>query len=255
VLVGRERFVERPHIVSLLGAGSASWSRSTRWPHRPGGGPRASASPCARASRCGRTCTPGRSSRPLLLVAAAAGGLARSRSGRGAPSRAHGAGAAAAVFATPIGFGLIRYLRLHLSLPALHPVDEFRAPSWLSDSRVLRGSARRFLLSLIAVGRRRVAWTIGLPVLVVALLALRSVRFAADAALIAAPLLATNLTAIGDRLRCALAGGCLASRSPRWRSAALLIGMAGGPRIAGPRRRYRPRHAGAAAVGDRVRST
>ena len=94
-------------------------------------------------------------------------------------------GAAAALFATPIGFGLVRYLRLHLTLPALHPVDEFRSPGWLSDPALVVFAAA-FLASLV-VGRRRMAMTVGLPVLVMVLLAQRSVRFGADAALAAAP--------------------------------------------------------------------
>jgi hypothetical protein len=38
------------------------------------------------------------------------------------------------MLATPVGAELFHYLGLHLALPALHPVDEFRAPTWISDA-------------------------------------------------------------------------------------------------------------------------
>src|SRR5438132_942650 len=69
--------------------------------------------------------------------------------------------AAAALFATPIGFGLLRYLRLHLSLPALHPVDEFRSPTWLSDAALyVYGAAiiASFGVLLLRVPGRRIVW-------------------------------------------------------------------------------------------------
>src|SRR5207244_10690176 len=112
--------------------------------------------------------------------------------------------AAAALFATPIGFGLLRYLRLHLSLPALHPVDEFRSPTWLSDAALyVYGAAiiASFGVLLLRVPGRRIVWAQALPPIVLAVLAAGSVRFAADAALVAAPLFAVALTAVADRLR------------------------------------------------------
>src|SRR5204863_470011 len=54
-----------------------------------------------------------------------------------APLALLAAGAAAATLATPVGAGLYRYLWLHTTLPALHPVDEFRAASWISDAPLL----------------------------------------------------------------------------------------------------------------------
>ena len=145
----------------------------------------------------------------------APGSIAIARRGGGSRLAAL-ASARRALFATPIGFGLLRYLRLHLTLPALHPVDEFRAPSWLSDPALFV-----YVAALVAAVRPRLraasrAGPRSLPVLAVALLAARSVRFAADFALVSAPLLAVGLTAAGDRA----AGALAASSSPipcrRW---------------------------------------
>jgi hypothetical protein len=135
------------------------------------------------------------------------------------------------VVATPIGVGLLRYLYLHLTLPALHPIDEFRRPSWLSDP-ALFVYAGAVVAALIASRGRRAPWALIGPALACVLLAARSVRFAADAALVTAPLLAVSLTEIGERLR---------ARWPRLGPdpipsvavAALVAGIAAGPRLAG----------------------
>jgi hypothetical protein len=159
------------------------------------------------------------------------------------------AAAALAAAATPVGpAGLVRYLALHLHLPALHPVDEFRSATWRSDAPFfLFCGAAAITLALAAVagraGRRRLPRTSEaegpqgsgklpgaplpgstdplppqatgsatsqggppllpaiLPALGMAVLGLVSVRFAADAALIAAPVLATGLTRAGARWR------------------------------------------------------
>src|SRR5439155_17512177 len=63
----------------------------------------------------------------LLACAAAAARLDRDRSGAAGRLGLAALATAGALFATPIGFGLLRYLQLHLVLPELHPVDEFRS--------------------------------------------------------------------------------------------------------------------------------
>ncbi|MDB4983042.1 MAG: hypothetical protein JWM82_3794, partial [Myxococcales bacterium] len=106
-------------------------------------------------------------------------------------------GAALATLATPVGFGLYRYLRLHLVLPALHPVDEFRAATWTSDAPLLW-----FGLAAVAAGalvRPRSARVL-LPAAALGVLGLRSIRFGADFAVLAAPGLAVGVTALGARL-------------------------------------------------------
>ncbi len=140
-----------------------------------------------------------------------------------------------AMVATPVGLGCFRYLRLHLQLPAVHPVDEFRAPSWSSDAPLfLYGAALAVAAAVaLAIGRmparRDVARALG-PALPLALLAGHTVRFGADAALLAAPVLAL-----------AVRGAWQAEEHPGRRPlaalgvVALLLVVTLGPRLAAPR--------------------
>jgi len=229
--VGRERFVERPHVVSLLGVVGVLAAADLL-----------AAAAGRRALRIGAALVgavavwanlhAGAFVAPVLLACAAAG--ARLDGDRAAARRLGLAALAVvpALFATPIGFGLLRYLRLHLTLPALHPVDEFRTPSWLSDAGLyLYGAA--FVASLLLARHRRLApWRQALPPLVLAALAAGSVRFGADAALVAAPLFAVALTALAAWVR-ARWPVLLTDPVPSIAAAALLAGLAAGPHLAG----------------------
>jgi len=230
--VGRERFVERPHVVSLLGVVgllaaadllAAAAGRRALW---------------IGAALVGGVAVwanlhAGAFVAPVLLACAAAGArLDRDR----AAARRLGLTALAvapALFATPIGFGLLRYLRLHLILPALHPIDEFRTPTWLSDAWLyVYGAA--FVTALWLARRRGLApWRQALAPLVLAALAAGSVRFGADAALVAAPLLAVALTTLAERLR-ARWPALLPDPIPSIAAGALLVGLAAGPHLGGP---------------------
>ena len=64
------------------------------------------------------------------------------------------------------------YLRLHTILPALHPVDEFRAASWISDAPLVR--LRRGGRSCAVRRRARAGGASLLPALALGALALRS---------------------------------------------------------------------------------
>ena len=129
---------------------------------------------------------------PVLLACAAGGArLDRDRGGAAGRLALAALATAGALFATPLGFGLLRYLQLHLVLPALHPVDEFRSPSWLSDPALFV-----YVAAFLAAVRPRLA---PLPVdrgccrcCASRCSRLRSVRFSADFALAAAPLLAVG---------------------------------------------------------------
>lgn len=203
-LVMRDRFVERPHVVSfagevvVLGAlatlGEAwSWRRILAflsiivlWANMHAGV----------------------FSGILIAISAALGGLRwqEMRTARRALWLALGIGVAAAV--APAGpLGLVRYLALHVALPDLHPVDEFRAATWRSDAPfflwiaalmvaiVLPSFLASFLKSSLP-GRRAqgVAGSLDLlPALAMIVLGLVSVRFSADAALVSAPLMAAGL--------------------------------------------------------------
>ena len=138
--VGRERFVERPHIFSLLGAIGLLAAIDALVASAGRRAVRVAIGACAGVVLWANLHA-GAFVAPLLLACAAAGARLDEWSATvagpaalGTARPALGCGARGGrVFATPIGVGLLGYLRLHLTLPALHPVDEFRAPSWLSD--------------------------------------------------------------------------------------------------------------------------
>ena len=251
--VGRDRFVERPHIFSLAGAvatlcgdrrpaGTTERTRRRPRARRPGFSP---------PSSCGPTCTPGCSWRRFWSARRRWGSGRSGATGRGrAGWPCWPSGAALATLATPVGWGLVRYLRLHLVLPALHPVDEFRAPTWLSDGAlvVYAGAFVAAAVFLVATGdgparRRELAGSALLAaILPLGILAAHSVRFGADFALVAAPLLAIAATMAGDRLRLRLGrrlpglAQLLRSPLPAVATAALLIGFSIAPRLAADRR-------------------
>jgi hypothetical protein len=162
---------------------------------------------------------------PLLVGAAAIAELARGQ--RAAAGRLAVAAAAAlpAMLATPVGLGLFRYLILHLQLPALHPVDEFRAPTWVSDAPlwVYAGVLVAAAAVALARGKRHLLLDLA-PAVPMAVLAARTVRFGADFALVSAPALAVIVT------------GLLAGWSRRAAPAVVavaLVALAVVPRLAG----------------------
>jgi len=232
---GHERFVERPHLFSLLGEVAILFAIDTLAgepprPARAGGLVIAAVVVWANLHA-------GVFVAPMLLWLAAVGAGAEHRGGPAARLAVTAVGAAAAALATPVGFGIVHYLRLHLRLPALHPVDEFRPPSWTSDAPlIVFALATGLAMTAAALGGRRrpPRWHRLLPVAGLGFLAARSVRFGADFALAAAPLLAVALTAVGRRLRLV----AFSTRFPaRAVATSLLVGLLAGatfvPRLAG----------------------
>jgi hypothetical protein len=245
--VGRDRFVERPHIFSLAGAVATLWAIDAVLERRndPAAAARVAALFLATVVLWANLHA-GVFVAPLLVgvaaVATATGGHDRASARRLALLAA---GAALATLATPVGLGLIRYLRLHLLLPALHPVDEFRAPTWLSDAPlfVYLGALVAAATFLVATGdppadrRQMVAGAAGRalgPVLPLGILAIHSVRFGADFALVAAPVLALASTLAAARLVGRWPGLAPIARSPLpvVATVALLLGMTLAPRLA-----------------------
>ena len=179
-----------------------------------------------------------RRARGSIATARRGGRLARWRRWRGARDVRHAA-----------RLRPLRYLRLHLMLPALHPVDEFRAPSWLSDAGALRLRRARFVAAG-ALGWRRLRWTRG-----AAGARGRAARACARSASAptsrssAAPLLAVGLTrwpaiALAGPLAAPRLGRC----PRRWAWRPCCAGAAPAARASAvARRRHRPRHARAAA--------
>jgi hypothetical protein len=234
--VGHDRFVERPHIFSLLGAVAtlATIDVVTEGAGRP---TRRAAAAFVAGVVVWANLHAGVFLAPLLVGAAALG--AALGGDRPASRRlALLAGATAlATLATPVGFGLVHYLRLHLTLPALHPVDEFRAPTWLSDAplvidfALVLAAAAVLVASADGPGRRRALVALA-PLAPLFVLAARSVRFGADFALVGAPVLAVAASAAAARLAARLpaAARVLVSPIPVVAATVLLIGGAVVPR-------------------------
>jgi hypothetical protein len=239
--VGRDRFVERPHIFSLAGAVATLAAIDALLERRnEAAAPARAAAWFLAAVVLWANLHAGVFLAPILVGSAAVVTATVGRDRAGARRLALLATAAAlATLATPVGWGLVRYLRLHLVLPALHPVDEFRAPTWLSDGSLMvyAGAFVAAAAFLVATGegaarRQALGWLAS--VLPLGILAAHSVRFGADFALVAAPVLALAATVAGDRLAPRLPGVAQLLRSPlpAVATAALLIGFSVAPRLA-----------------------
>jgi hypothetical protein len=227
--VGRERFVERPHVFSLAGvvlvlAVSEALAAPGAAARRALGVSFATLAGVALWANLHA----GVFVAPALLALAAAGARLE-----GAPGARHlawlAAGAALATMATPVGWGLVTYLRLHTVLPRLHPVDEFRAATWISDAPLFVYGAAVLAAALVG---RPTAWRTILPSLALGALALRSIRFGADFALCAAPVVAAGLERIGARGSSRAPGA-----APAVAVAAALFTLALAPRVAAARAR------------------
>ena len=259
---GQERFVERPHLFSLAGevallfavdalaAADASRKAAVRaiiavalsvtlWANLHAG---AFVAPALLAFAAVGAALDRVGEVRLRRTEPVAGGLEPSQGSR--LDRASGAArrltiatlaAGAATLATPIGPGIFTYLRLHRTLPALHPVDEFRSPTWLSDPALVVYAAAALAVIGLALARARPAWRPGwrvlLQLLPFAVLALVSVRFAADLALVAAPVVAAAATALAANVR-ARWPRLVTDPAPAVVAAVLLGGLTLGPRLA-----------------------
>ena len=232
--VGHDRFVERPHIFSLLGEVATLAAIDTLATRRGRPAGRAAAVFLAIVVVWANLHA-GVFLAPVLVGAAALAALATGAGSAGRRLLLVAALAAAATLVTPIGLGLVRYLRLHLAIPALHPIDEFRSPTWISDAPLFVYAAA-FLALVPALGlagprAARATWLLALaPVIPVGALALHSVRFGADFALCGAPLLAVALSALVGRLPAAL-GTLIRPPLPAVATGALLAGFAVAPRV------------------------
>ena len=235
-LVGHERFVERPHVFSFVGGVATLAAIDFLRSDADGGAALRVGAGFVAGVVVWANLHAGVFVAPVMLGAAALG-AALDRNG-GARRLALLAGASAlATLATPVGFGLYRYLQLHLQLPALHPVDEFRAPTWISDAPLFIYG----LLLAAAVGARAAGCLPDRPGLVrdlapvvpLAALAAHSVRFGADFALVAAPVLAVAASGFGRRLG-ERWPALRASSLPAIAAVAALLGFSLAPRLADP---------------------
>jgi len=197
----RERLVERPHVVSLLGEVAViallpalQDVRRAAWLLGP-------------LVALWANFHAGAFVGPLLIALAGLGIAVEKIITPAAASRralvAHGVAAGfctLALMATPVGPGIFRYLAFHADIFAIHPVDEFRPLSWQSDAPLVIFACGLALVLVLCVAlRTRPRLRELIPILGLALLALRHVRFGADFALLAVLLAAPWLAALSPR--------------------------------------------------------
>lgn len=99
-----------------------------------------------------------------------------------------------ALFATPVGTGIVRYLAFHVGIFDLHPVDEFRSLTWRSDAPFIL-----FALGSLFLLLRRQTWIHRLPALGMLAIGAWHVRFSADAVLVLAVVAAPAVSALSQR--------------------------------------------------------
>jgi tetratricopeptide (TPR) repeat protein len=219
-----DRFVERPHLFSFAGVVGVLAAIDVA----AAGGLGTAFAACALAAvvlwanlHAGVFLAP-------ALLALGAAGARLDRAGGAGRLAALAAGAALATLATPLGTGLVTYLRLNATLPELHPVDEFRAATWISDAPLLAfGVLAVASAVVVTVGARQARWRWLLPAAALGVLALRSVRFGPELALAAAPLVALALSRVGARFA--------ATAAPSFATMLLLVALTLAPRLAAAR--------------------
>ncbi|HXU69667.1 MAG TPA: hypothetical protein VN947_10070 [Polyangia bacterium] len=137
----------------------------------------------------------------------------------------------AAMFATPAGARLPRYLLWHTGLGATRVIDEFRHADAWNDP---------WFFVLVAIGlvtaiaRRPRRWRELLPIAVTAWLAARSVRFVAEFAFLSAPLVADGFDGLLRAHVPRLVGARLAATAAMGAVAASLFGVIIAERLADP---------------------
>lgn len=174
----RERLVERPHIFSLLGVAGVL----ALLPSLGRGERRAWLLPPMVALWANLHA--GAFLGPLLVALAGTGALLDRDGIRvGVRFAALAALSALALLATPVGTGIVDYLRFHVGIFELHPVDEFRAVTWRSDAGFVLFAVTGAAALAVA---RRTPWRELVPALGLLGIAAWHVRFTADATLVLA---------------------------------------------------------------------
>jgi hypothetical protein len=135
--------------------------------------------------------------------------------------------ALALLVVSPVGTGIFRYLTFHLGIFDIHPVDEFRSPTWRSDAPFIVFAASSFTLLVCS---RRQPLLLRLPALGLLALGAWHIRFSADAMLVLAMTAAPALEDLAGRLT--MLGSPLATAA----FVALAAAVTLAPRIAEARR-------------------
>jgi len=191
------RFVERPHLVTFLGLATVllalerAQARKPAWLYGliPLGLVWANSNSCFFLA-------------PAVLLLYAAG--ARLEGDRGGARRAALVALAGIplIFATPSGAGALGYIANHFRMPTLRPLQEYRAAEWPLDGPFF------FLVAAVAGATAAAAVRPGraarmqlrhlLPLLALAVLGARRIRFVAEFALLAGPYLALHASRLSD---------------------------------------------------------
>jgi hypothetical protein len=185
------RFVERPHLVTFLGLAltllalerAEAGRPRALWALVPAGLLWANANSCFFLAPA-----------LLLLYAAGAGLDGRASDARRAALVAFAL--APLVLATPSGTGALTYIANHFRMPSLRPLQEYRAATWPLDGPFFFLAA-----ALVAAGSISRPWRQLLPALALGLLGARRIRFVAEFALCAGPIVAVAASRIVGRAR------------------------------------------------------
>jgi tetratricopeptide (TPR) repeat protein len=126
-------------------------------------------------------------------------------------------------FATPSGADVLRYVANHFRMPYLRPLQEYRTASWPVDGPFF------FLIAAVCAGAasRPRAWRQLLPIVALAILGARRIRFVAEFSLLAGPYVAATFTRLAARVTVGARGRTAASVVV----GATLVGLTLAPRL------------------------
>ena len=219
------RFVERPHLVTFLGLAltllalerAEAGRPRALWLLVPAGLAWANANSCFFLA-------------PAVLFLHAAGAWADGRPADARRAALVALALAPLVLATPSGAGALGYIANHFRMPSLRPLQEYRTASWPLDGPFFFLAAASVAGALATRGR---SWRHLLPALALGLLGARRIRFVAEFALLAGPLVAVAATRLAA-LRGGRPGGAGVVASAGVAAALLVATLA--PRVDAARR-------------------
>ncbi|HET6285029.1 MAG TPA: hypothetical protein VFH73_28990 [Polyangia bacterium] len=222
------RFVERPHLVTLLGLALTLLALE----RAEGGRPRAlwalvpAGLVWANANSCFFLA-------PVALLLYAAGARLDGPRAYGRRAALVAAALAPLVLATPSGVGALSYIANHFRMPTLRPLQEYRAATWPLDGPFFF-LATALLLGALGPATRR--WRHLLPAVALGLLGARRIRFVAEFALLAGPIVAVTITRFTQALAARSSVVTRASSATALAVGALLVTLTVAPRVVAVRR-------------------
>jgi tetratricopeptide (TPR) repeat protein len=224
------RFVERPHLVTFLGLGLTllAVERAESGQARALGALVPAGLLWANANSCFFLA-------PAVLGLYAVGARLDERRADAQRAALVAAALAPLVLATPSGLGALTYVANHFRMPTLRPLQEYRTAVWPLDGPFFFLAA--FLVAAVLVGwlaRSERRWRHLLPALALGLLAARRIRFVAEFALLAGPIVAVSASRLvsGVAARATVTARAAASVAV----GATLLALTVAPRVASARR-------------------